>query len=119
MIFADFLVVIPFFDNKVLLLQPLFEKFGFFDKTFFSTRNPHDVFLSVFLRVYVFTSRTDNLVVMLVLLYTILDEGGRGSDGEAQLENYMTLVEESNGFGLTIQLMNEHEDMEIYDKVPY
>lgn len=68
---------------------------------------------------FFFAWRTENIVVMLVLLYTILNEGGRGSDGAAKLDKYLTLVEESNGFGLTVQLMNEHEDMEIYDKVQY
>ena len=54
---------------------------------------------------------------MLVLLYSILDEGGKGDDGDERLEKYLTMVEQCDGFGLTMQLMNEHQDMEIYDKV--
>lgn len=58
----------------------------------------------------------ESLVVMLALLYSILEDGGRGGDG-SRLEEYRVLVEESDGFGRTLKLVNEHEDMEVYDKV--
>lgn len=57
-------------------------------------------------------------MVMLSLLFTILDEGGRGEgeDRSEQQSAYMTLVEESDGFDRTMALMNDHDDMEVYDK---
>ena len=58
-------------------------------------------------------------MVMLSLLFTILDEGGRGEgeDASEQQSAYITLVEESDGFDRTMALMNDHDDMEVYEKV--
>lgn len=53
---------------------------------------------------------------MLGLLFTLLDEGGKGGDG-SRLEEYLILVEECNGMDRTLDLMNEHDDMEVYEKV--
>lgn len=52
---------------------------------------------------------------MLSILYTILDDDGC-SDGGARLLNYITLVEEAEGFDRTVRLMNEHDDVEVFDK---
>lgn len=48
---------------------------------------------------------------MLSLLFTILD------DSSHNLSEYVTLVKEADGFDKTMALANDHDDMEIYDKV--
>lgn len=55
--------------------------------------------------------RAESLLVMLSLLFTILDEAA------CNLSEYVTLVKEADGFAKTMGLANDHEDMEIYDKV--
>lgn len=52
-------------------------------------------------------------MVMLSLLYVILDVGGEGPE----LSRYLALVEEAEGFDRVTGLANDHDDMEIYDKV--
>lgn len=58
----------------------------------------------------------ESLVVMLGLLFTVLDEVSRHGDG-SKLKEYLQLVEEAEGLDRTLNLMNEHEDMQVYDKV--
>lgn len=53
---------------------------------------------------------------MLGLLFTILDEASREADS-SRLDEYLRLVEEADGLDRTVNLMHEHEDMEVYDKV--
>lgn len=59
---------------------------------------------------------SESLVVMLGLLFTILDEASREADS-SRLGEYLRLVEEADGLDRTVNLMHEHEDMEVYDKV--
>ena len=54
-------------------------------------------------------------MVLLSLLYTLLDDGGL-ADGGSKLAEYVTLMEESEGFDRAVNLMNEHDDMEVYEK---
>lgn len=63
-----------------------------------------------------FSCLAESLVVMLSLLFTILDEGGQAASG-AKLLEYIALVEESDGFDRIMGLMNDHDDMDVYDKV--
>lgn len=63
-----------------------------------------------------FRACTESLVVMLGLLFTILDEASREADS-SRLDEYLRLVEEADGLDRTVNLMHEHEDMEVYDKV--
>lgn len=53
---------------------------------------------------------------MLGLLFTVLDEASREG---GRLQDYLVLVDEANGLDRTLDLMNEHEDMEVYDKVTF
>lgn len=55
---------------------------------------------------------------MLSLLFIILDGGGQGGDG-SKLSEYMVLVEECDGFDRVMDLMNEHDDMDVYDRVSF
>lgn len=57
----------------------------------------------------------ESLVVMLSILYNILDDDGCSDDG-VRLLNYISLVEEAEGFDRTVRLMNKHDDREVYDK---
>jgi len=63
------------------------------------------------------SAAAESLLVMLSLLFAILDEA-RSEGAGARLAEYVTLVEEADGFDKTRSLANEHDDMEIYDKVP-
>eukprot|EP00752_Nemacystus_decipiens_P017155 g15369.t1 len=62
-------------------------------------------------------SDAESLLVMLSLLFAILDEAAaRGAGPDAKLAEYVTLVEEADGFDKILALANDHDDMEIYDK---
>lgn len=58
----------------------------------------------------------ESLLVMLSLLFAILDEAA-GAATSTELAEYVTLVEEADGFDKILALANDHDDMEIYDKV--
>eukprot|EP00903_Cladosiphon_okamuranus_P005981 g5903.t1 len=60
-------------------------------------------------------SDAESLLVMLSLLFTILDEAAGGATS-TELAEYVTLVEEADGFEKILALANDHDDMEIYDK---
>ncbi|CAN0250356.1 unnamed protein product [Pylaiella littoralis] len=54
----------------------------------------------------------ESLLVALSLLFTILDRASSST-----LPEYVTLVQEADGFAKTLCLADEHDDMEIYDKM--